>query len=99
MSQTQSIIVYRNPMEQQLWEGAGNNPGIILYVLAMMIISVFVIWLCQGPILEHINRRTRSSFQMRNSRTRTAGKGVGLMWTISLAIIAICGYNLSFLMN
>ena len=40
MSQTQSIIVYRNPMEQQLWEG-GYVP--LLLGAGVIFIVVFVI--------------------------------------------------------
>jgi hypothetical protein len=98
MQQTQSIIVYRNPMEQQLWEGAGNNPGIILYVLAMMFVSVFVIWLCHGPILQTVNRRYFKN-QNRSIRMKKPSNGVGAMWFLSLIVIAIVGYNLRFLLD
>lgn len=99
MQQTQSIIVYRNPMEQQFWEGAGNNPGIILFVLAMMVVSVLVIWFFQGPVLQRINQRSKNSSQFRNSRTRTSKNGSGLMWLLSFGVIALVGYNLLFLLN
>ena len=44
MSQTQSIIVYRNPMEQQFWEG-GYVPlflgaGVIFIVITVILLQI-----------------------------------------------------------
>lgn len=90
MSQTQSIIVYRNPVEQAFWEGAMNSPGLVLYIMAMAVISVAVIWLFLGPVQNMIQRKSR----IRNKKASTAPT-----WIASFVVIAIAGYALSFLLN
>lgn len=90
MSQTQSIIVYRNPVEQAFWEGATNSPGLVLYIMAMAVISVAVIWLFLGPVQNMIQRKSR----IRNKKASTAPT-----WIASFVVIAIAGYALSFLLN
>ena len=50
MNQTQSIIVYRNPLEQQLWEG-GYASGIFLAGVIFVIFTVAllkVVSVCVG---------------------------------------------------
>jgi len=46
MNQTQSIIVYRNPMEQAMWEGLMSSSslipimlGLVAFMVAMLVIA------------------------------------------------------------
>lgn len=90
MSQTQSIIVYRNPMEQAFWEGASSSPGLVLYIMAIAVISVAVIWLFLGPVQNKLQRKSR----IRNKKVSTTPT-----WIASFVVITIAGYALSFLLN
>lgn len=42
MNQTQSIIIYRNPMEQQFWESGILFPLLVFMVLTVALGAVFM---------------------------------------------------------
>lgn len=59
---TTSIIVYRNPLEQQLWEGAMNNSQMFPIMCAMAV--MFISFLCVMPLLNMMNVSRKYSSQI-----------------------------------
>lgn len=59
---TTSIIVYRNPLEQQLWEGAMNNGQVFPIICAMVV--MFISFLCVMPLLNMMNVSRKYSSQI-----------------------------------
>jgi hypothetical protein len=50
MNQTQSIIVYRNPVEQAFWEGLTNSSAVMPVVFG--IVAFFVSFLVLNKVFE-----------------------------------------------
>lgn len=40
---TESIIVYRNPIEQQLWEGSVSNPDLLFTIGCSCVVAIITV--------------------------------------------------------
>lgn len=43
---THEVIIYRNPMEQDIWHFWYDNPMMVIYLIGCMIavVALFIIW-------------------------------------------------------
>jgi hypothetical protein len=58
MSNVQEIIVYRNPLEREMWHALeGGDTGIIIFsVIVAAIVGIFVLWLLTEKTKGFLNR-------------------------------------------
>ena len=76
MSTTQSIIVYRNPMEQALWEGV---MGAELFPIAVGAIFAIATVMAVSHIIDRFNGAFRKNWLGRNSGNVSLVVG-GIVW-------------------
>ena len=64
MNQTQSLIVYRNPAEQYLWESGvmGNFAMIVILCIAAAIVTYAFEWVCMKFIERKYKPRQSRSY-------------------------------------
>jgi hypothetical protein len=86
MNQTQSIIVYRNPVEQAFWEGFMNSSAVIPILFGMVAFFVSLI------ILDKITRMV-----FRKTKIVPWRSGYDLPANISLALAAVIGIGTVYL--
>lgn len=82
MNQTQSIIVYRNPMEQAFWEGLMNSSAIMPIMFG--IVAFFVSFLILNSLLVRV---------FRASKIRAWHNGYDRATTAALTLAAVIGFG------
>ncbi len=81
MNTTQSIIVYRNPIEQQLWES-----GMIFNVIVFMVLAVFLCVVSAKLVDRYTVKRYQPWGVMRSRRAEY------IMYAALAASVGIAGY-------
>lgn len=87
MSNTQSIIVYRNPLEQQFWEGSafGGN----LFPVMVGVVAFFIFFLSLNRLLCYVFRNTRLFARSRSSDKVAAYAAIAVAAGLAIVVSSI----------